>query len=248
MQVLERAPPRDGARAAGADTACRRCRTGGCGACSPWRCVLPGSSPCYQLRCGQRRSSRWREPQPARRGRSPRGRAAAAPPRPAMRGGAVAVRRVVGGHHGDRDAQPGVREQRRLVVDLARDAPAPAALEGDPPAARAPPRRCPSAAPGRLRAAAPSRTRGGAAGRAGRRAGRSAPGRPAVIVEPPQTGCGTKWRIPARRPSALRPAQADARVDRVGRAVVGEAGSSASSSARSLGRAARGRARPARRR
>ena len=94
-----------------------------------------------------------------------------------QRGCAVAVRGVVGAHHGDRDAQAGVREQRGLVVDLARDALAPAALEGDLPAGRQRRRRCPSAGPRRCRAAAPSRTRGGAAARAGRRAGRSAPGR-----------------------------------------------------------------------
>ena len=63
-----------------------------------------------------------------------------------LEGGAVAVARVVGTQHGDRHAQPGVGEQRRLVVHLARHAAAPAALERDCPAARQRPRRCPSAA------------------------------------------------------------------------------------------------------
>ena len=136
--------------------------------------------------------------------------------------GAVAVGRVVGRQDRHRAAQAGAGEQRRLVVDLARHAAAPTALEGDPPAARDA-ARSPSAAPVITPRSSPiayARWRCGTS-RSMRRKNRAWSS--AVILDLPRTGWG-------RSPASPRARQRDQRRQRPSRTASAAPLSSAGSS------------------
>ena len=140
----------------------------------------------------------------------------------------------------DRDAQPGVGEQRRLVVDLARHACAPPPLKAirQPAGRAADPQRC----SGDDAAQQPHRVAAVPPGRAGRCAGRSAPGRRPSPSSRPRRDTGRNAPSApagrARSARSVRPARGSRRPRRCRSA--GPSGPAA----RAPRLAARGRARP----